>query len=70
MPLALEAGIFPERFMLEMLIRNYKEFSLINSSLQCHNDIEDCEEAVVEGIATKHQKTRKLVRMTELSMKE
>jgi hypothetical protein len=43
--------------MLEMLIRNYEEFSFINSSLQCCNENEDCEEAVVERILTKHQKT-------------
>jgi hypothetical protein len=43
--------------MLEMLIGNYEEFSFINSSLQCCNENEDCEEAVVERIATKHQKT-------------
>jgi hypothetical protein len=38
-----ESGI-----MLEMLIGNYEEFSFINSSLQCHNENEDCEEAVVK----------------------
>jgi hypothetical protein len=34
--------------MLEMLTRNYEEFSSIKSSLQCCNENEDCEEAVVE----------------------
>jgi hypothetical protein len=51
--------------MLEMLIGNYEEFLFINSSLQCCNENEDCEEAVVERIATKHQKIRKLIRMTK-----
>jgi hypothetical protein len=36
---------------------NYEEFSCINSSLQCYNENEDCEEAIVEQIAAKHQKT-------------
>jgi hypothetical protein len=40
-----------------MLTGNYEEFSFINSSLRCCNENEDCEEAVVERIATKHQKT-------------
>jgi hypothetical protein len=44
--------------MLEMLIGNYEEFSFINTSLQCCNGNEDCEEAVVEQIVTKHQKTQ------------
>jgi hypothetical protein len=43
--------------MLEMLIGNYEEFSFINSSLQCCNENEDCDTAVVEFIARKHQKT-------------
>jgi hypothetical protein len=43
--------------MLEMLIGNYEEFSSINSSLQCCNENEDCEETVVERTAVKHQKT-------------
>jgi hypothetical protein len=34
--------------MWEMLIGNYKEFLFINSSLQCCNESEDCEEVVVE----------------------
>jgi hypothetical protein len=46
-----------ENDMLEMLIGNYEGFSFINSSLQCCNESEDCEEAVVEHIATKHHKT-------------
>jgi hypothetical protein len=43
--------------MLEILIGNYEEFSFINSSLKCHNENEDCDMAVFERIATKHQKT-------------
>jgi hypothetical protein len=43
--------------MLEMLIGNHEEFSFINRSLQCCNESEDCEEAVVRRIATKHHKT-------------
>lgn len=43
--------------ILEMHIRNYKEFSSINNSLQWHNENEDYEEAVVEQTAAKHQKT-------------
>jgi hypothetical protein len=38
-------------------ISNYEEFSWIDSSLQCYNGNEDCEEAVVEEIAAKRQKT-------------
>jgi hypothetical protein len=34
--------------MLEMLFGNYGEFSFLNSSLQCCNENEDCEKAVVE----------------------
>jgi hypothetical protein len=55
--------------VLEMLIGNYEEFSFISSSPQCCKGKEDCEEAVVERIATKRQ-LRKLVMMTQLSMKE
>jgi hypothetical protein len=46
-----------ENDVLEMLIGYYEEFSTIDSSLQCCNDNEDCEEAVVERIAAKHHKT-------------
>jgi hypothetical protein len=46
-----------ENDVMAMLIGNYEEFSFINSSLQCCKENEDCEEAVVERIATKHQKT-------------
>jgi hypothetical protein len=35
---------------------NCKEFSCINNSLQCYNENEDWEEAIVEQIAAKHQK--------------
>jgi hypothetical protein len=38
-------------------IRTYGEFSCVDSSLECYNENEDCEEAVVEQIAAKHQKT-------------
>jgi hypothetical protein len=38
-------------------IGNYEEFSFIYSSLQCYSENEDCEEAVVEWIAAKHQET-------------
>jgi uncharacterized membrane protein len=32
-------------------------FSCIDSSLQCYNENEDCEDATVEQIAANHQKT-------------
>jgi hypothetical protein len=35
---------------------NHEEFSCTNSSLQCYNENEDCEEAVVEQKAVEHQK--------------
>jgi hypothetical protein len=54
--------------MLEMLIRKLKRVFIHQQ--QCCNENEDCEEAVVEQIATKHQKIKKLVRMTQLSMME
>jgi hypothetical protein len=38
-------------------VGNYEEFSCINNSLQCYNENEDCEEAIVEQIAAKQQKT-------------
>jgi hypothetical protein len=34
-----------------------KEFPCTDGSLQCYNENEDCEEATVEQIAAKHQKT-------------
>jgi hypothetical protein len=34
-----------------------KEFSCISQSLQCHNESEDSEEAIVERNTMKHQKT-------------
>jgi hypothetical protein len=34
-----------------------KSFPCIDNSLQCYNENEDCEEAIVEQIAAKHQKT-------------
>jgi hypothetical protein len=51
-------------------VGNYKQFSFINSSVQCYNKNEDCEEAIVEQIVIKRQKIRKLMRMTQLSMNE
>jgi hypothetical protein len=38
-------------------IRNYEELSFINSSHQCYSENEDSEEATVEQISVKHQKT-------------
>jgi hypothetical protein len=38
-------------------IRNYEEFPFIDNSLQCNNKNEYSEEATVEKIAAKHQKT-------------
>jgi hypothetical protein len=37
-------------------VRNYEEFSCINSSLQCCNENDDCEESVVEPFPVKCQK--------------
>jgi hypothetical protein len=37
-------------------VENYEEFSCINNSLQSYNENEDCEDAIVEQIAAKHQK--------------
>jgi hypothetical protein len=36
---------------------NHEEFTCIGNSLQCYNENEDCEDAIVEQIAVKHQKT-------------
>jgi hypothetical protein len=36
---------------------NCEEFSCIDNSLQCKNENEDCEDAIVEQSAAKHQKT-------------
>jgi hypothetical protein len=52
-------------------VENYEEFSCIDNSLQCYNENEDCEEAIVEQIAAEHQNTsedQKLMRMTQLSV--
>jgi hypothetical protein len=38
-------------------VGNYEEFSCIDNSLQCYNENENCEDAIVEQIAAKHQKT-------------
>jgi hypothetical protein len=37
--------------------RNYEGFWWIDNSIWYNNEIEDCEEAVVEQIAVKHQNT-------------
>jgi hypothetical protein len=37
-------------------VGNYEEFWCINNSLQCYHVNKDCEEAIVEQIAAKHQK--------------
>jgi hypothetical protein len=47
-------------------VGNYKEFSCIVNGLQCYNENEDCDEAVVEKIAAKRQK--KATRMTRRSV--
>jgi hypothetical protein len=57
-----------ENDMLEMHhmeITNYNN----KNSFRCFNENEDGEEAAVERIAAKHQKMRKLIRMTQLSVK-
>jgi hypothetical protein len=38
-------------------VKNYEEFSCVDNSLQCYIENEDCEDAIVEQIAAKHQKT-------------
>jgi hypothetical protein len=38
-------------------VGNYEEFLYINSSLQSYNENYECEEAIVEQIAAKHQET-------------
>jgi hypothetical protein len=44
--------------ILEMhYVGNYEEFSCIDNNIQCYYENEDCEEATVEQIAAKHQKT-------------
>jgi hypothetical protein len=44
--------------ILEMhCFRSYEEFSCINNSLHWYNENEDSEEAIIEQIAVKHQKT-------------
>jgi hypothetical protein len=43
--------VFPD------LLPGYTLIESINNSLQCYNENEDCEEAIVEQIAAKHQKT-------------
>jgi hypothetical protein len=38
-------------------VGNCEEFSCIDNSLQCYNENGDCEEAIVEQTASKHQKS-------------
>jgi hypothetical protein len=37
-------------------VGNYEEFICIGNSLQCYDENEDCEEAIVEQIAAKHHR--------------
>jgi gamma-glutamyl phosphate reductase len=56
--------------MLENSSESTKSFDSSAAVLSVVMKHEDCEKAAVERIATKHQKIRKLVRMTQLSMTE
>jgi hypothetical protein len=38
-------------------VGNHEEFSWIHNNIQCYNENEDCEKAIVEQIAAKQQKT-------------
>jgi hypothetical protein len=38
-------------------VGNYEQFSCIDNSLQCYKENEDCEDAIVEQISVKRQKT-------------
>jgi hypothetical protein len=49
-------------------VRNYEEFSCIDNSLQCYNENGDCENATVEQIAAKHQKTSEYQETNEDNM--
>jgi hypothetical protein len=54
-------------------VGNYEEFSCADSSRQCYNENEDCEEAIVEQLqwnARRYQKLRKPMRMTRQSVSE
>ena len=42
--------------MLQVPIINYEEFSTIDNNLPCYDDNEDCEDSIVEGIKSKHEK--------------
>jgi hypothetical protein len=46
---------------------NYEEFSLMDSSFQCYNENEDCEEA---NCGETSEDIRKAMRMTQLSLNE
>jgi hypothetical protein len=56
--------------ILEMHHGNYEEFSCIDNSLQCYNENEDCEDAIVEQIAVKRQKTSQYQETEEEDMTE
>ena len=49
-------------------VQNYEEFAIINNRIQCYNEKLRFEDAIVKQIATKHQKTREVMRMTLLSL--
>jgi hypothetical protein len=38
-------------------LKNYEEVVGIDNRLQCYNENEDCDDAVVQQIAAKHQQT-------------
>jgi hypothetical protein len=46
-------------------VRNYEEFSCTYNGLQCYNENEDCEDAIVEQIAAEHQKTSEYLETEE-----
>ncbi|KII67876.1 hypothetical protein RF11_12559 [Thelohanellus kitauei] len=42
--------------MLPVPIINYEEFSTIDNNLPCYDNNEDCEDLIVDGIKSKHEK--------------
>ena len=40
---------------LQVPVGNYQEFSTIDNNLACYDENEDCEDAIVEVIKSKHQ---------------
>ncbi|KII66804.1 hypothetical protein RF11_15273 [Thelohanellus kitauei] len=42
--------------MLPVRIINYEEFSTIDNNLPCYDNNEDCDDLIVEGIKSKHEK--------------